>query len=434
MSTSYERVRENPSVFVEEILGVEHVFEYQQEFLDTDADRRVFRAGRQVGKSRVASWLALHHAMTHADSTVLITADALRQSSELFAQIKSEINQSDIPGDQWGIDRETQTIVEFDNGSRIICVPTGRDGSKIRGYTADFVIVDEAAFIEDNIFEDVLEPMLFVEDGTMVLCSTPFGKSGYFFEKSQKARFDEASRWHETHVSTYDNPRIDDDEIEDYKEGKSHMTVQQEVYGEFVEDADSFFPSELVKSCFEDDVKREGEKVYLGVDLARHGTDHTVLTLVDDQGNVFACERYEQINLTDSVERIKTLNSLYDFETILVDEMGLGGGPMEMLEGELGRKVEGIKLSLQKKQSVYQSAKAEMETGQVEFYHNEDLMEQLQSMGYSQTKNGNLSIHARDGGRDDFVDSLCLALWAADTTSSRGRGRGSRQAYDMGSF
>ena len=81
--TDYAELREKPSLFVENICGVEP-FDYQKDFIDADARHRVVSSGRQVGKSRMAAWLALHHAITHAHEQVLITAPSLRQSSLLF--------------------------------------------------------------------------------------------------------------------------------------------------------------------------------------------------------------------------------------------------------------------------------------------------------------------------------------------------------------
>lgn len=441
-----DRLRDEPSFFVKKFLEAEPT-DYQAEFMNHPSDRKVFRAGRQVGKSRVAAWMALHFALTKPNvefpgeqTTCLILASSLRQASELFNQVKNEINNSSIPGDAWGIDRETQTLIEFDNNSRIACIPTGRNGSKIRGFTADLIIVDEAAFIENMIFEEILEPMLWVNNGTLVLCSTPYGMDGYFYEKATKPEFPK-SRWYTKKVTSYDNPHIDDWEIDDYKEGKDYISVQQEVYGEFVPASNAFFPPPLVKACMpgdtgEDDdrVLRETEDVYLGCDLAAHGADDTVFVLCDGNGNVFKIENYQGVGLTESVERIKALDATYNFKKIVVDRGGLGEMPVETVKAAFGRRAEGVFLSLQKKQSIFQSGKADMESGIVRIIDDRDMRDQLKNMGYSKTKNGNLSIHAKGTGKDDYVDALMLALWAAEPGGRKRRRKGSREAFDMGSL
>ena len=431
--TDYEKLREQPSLFISEICGVEPFF-YQKEFMDTHHSRKAFVSGRQVGKSRTCAWIGLHRAVTHPNETVLITADAMRQSSELFATLRSEMAEAGITDSMWGVERDTQTVIEFDNGSRIVCLPTGRDGSKIRGYSADLVIVDEAAFMEDAIIEDVIEPMLFATNGDMVLASTPWGTSGYFYEKAT------SPNWHSTWdpesggISSDMNPLIDDEDLETYKEGKTTAQLKREVYGVFVDNAETFFPPELIKSCIDDDVKRGEGDVYLGADLAAGGADETVLTMADEHGNVFNIESYD-ISVMESADRIAALDKHYDFRTIVVDRTGIGEGPVEMLKERLGhRKVKDEYLSTQKKQSIYQTLKAEMESGRISFPRDEKLRTQLEDIKPNRTKNGNLSLHAQSG-HDDYPDSLALCVWGLPETAggaNRTGARGSTSAVSLG--
>lgn len=423
--TDYEYLRENPSAFVAEVIGVE-AFSYQAEFMDNPSDRKCFVSGRQVGKSRTCAWLALHRAVTHPNETVLITADALRQSSELFSQIRSEMSQAGFSDDQWGVDRDTQTIVEFDNDSRILCLPTGRNGNKIRGYTADYIIVDEAAFIEDKIFEDVLEPMTFVTDGTIVLASTPWGTSGYFYRKATHPD------WYSTYdpdsggISSTDNPEIDHTKIEEFKEGKTRTQIKQEVEGEFVEDGSSFFPTDLIRDQMVTSVERETDDVYLGADIAGTGQDETVFVLVDGSGNVFSIEPHPNVGVIEAAKRINALDAHYGFEHIVIDQNGLGEGTVETLKDRIDyNRVTGIKWSTPKKQSVYQTLKAEMEAGNVVFPHDEKLRTQMENLGFSKTRNGNLSIQPKGNGHDDHPDALALGVWALPDTAGSGR-RGAR--------
>jgi hypothetical protein len=429
----YQELRDKPSKFVRLFIDVDP-FIYQSEFMDNDSDRKVFVAGRQVGKSRVASWLALHHAVTHPDSLVLVTADALRQSSELFAQLQSEINNSGLSDDHWGIERMTQTEIEFEHGSRIKVVPTGRNGNKIRGFTADMIIVDEAAFVENEIFEEVIEPMTFVSDGTIVMTSTPYGASGYFYEKANEAKSDPESRWYRTHVESDDNPEIDEEDIEEFKQGKTRAQIQREVLGEFVPAGDQFFPNHLLRSTISDDTARgvvqyggpETEKrtdgnadVYLGVDLGAGGADDTVFTKVDEYGNVFDIT-INDMGVVEARKHIEQLDRYYGFEKINVDQTGIGEGPVGELRKNLGRKVEGVYLSTQKKQSVYQTLKAHMESGEVSIINHEDARLQLEKLGYKKTRSNNLSIHAKEGFHDDIPDSIALAVWALPNTAGSG--------------
>ena len=430
--SNLKTLRDRPSLFVDKLIGIEP-FDYQKDFMDNDSDRKVFVAGRQVGKSRTASWLALHYAVTHPGSLVLVTADAMRQSSELFNQLQSEISESGMSDDQWGIVRSTQTEIEFEHESRIKVVPTGRNGHKIRGFTADMVIVDEAAFVEDKIFEEVIEPMLWASDGTMVLSSTPFGASGYFYDKARRADLSD-SRWFKQHAEPTMNPKISEDEIESYKEGKTSKQIKQEVYGEFVPSGDQFFTDTLIRKVLNDDVEKgvyqyptehrdknkdSDPEIFAGVDLASEGADETIIAICDEYGNIFSIEQHN-ISLPESKQRVQTLDRHYNFNTITVDRTGLGEGPVADLRKAIGRKVEDVYLSTQKKQSVYQTFKSEMEAGNVTIVPKEGVRKQLANMGYKKTKTGNLSIHAKGDFHDDIPDAMALAVWGLPETAGTG--------------
>lgn len=425
-TTDYDQLREKPSSFCEAILGVEP-FSYQKRILDADTRHRCIVSGRQVGKSRLCAWLALHKALTEPYIKVLITAPSLRQSSLLFDTLQSEIDQSALSSDQWGIDRDTQTIIEFDNGSSIHCLPTGRDGNKIRGFTADMVIVDEAAFIDDQIFGDILQPMLFASGGSMILASTPMGKSGFLYEKFQAAKHKDG--WKRIQVSSYDNPIVDENDIDEYRQGKTEAQIEREVYGRFVADAGQFFPSDAISDCMtETDPSQESNHTYLGVDIAGTGDDRTVFYGIDEQGNVFLNDEiYGSMGVLEAADYIKTLDGIHNFDRIFVDRTAIGQGTIEALADDptIERKHEPIYFTIQRKQQIYQRLKAGLESGGLNLPNNKTLQDELESIAADETNAGNLRLYPRgENAKDDLVDALALACWGlpefGDQTYSRG--------------
>lgn len=427
--TDYETLRNKPSLFVEKIIGLDlEGFDYQQEFIDYDTRHRVIASGRQVGKSRMCAWLGLHQALCNPYTRVLITAPSMRQSSLLFSTLYNEIDQSGMSDKEWGIDRDTQTIIEFDNGSSIHCLPTGRNGNKIRGFTADMVIVDEAAFIEDSIFEDILEPMLYATQGRMVLASTPWGESGYFYRKFDLANSD--SKWGRTQVSSYANPLIEEEDLEDSKQGKTESQIDREIRGKFVEDSAQFFPQDGIDSCLKGgDPSEQDDYRSLGVDIAGTGTDRTVFYGVDGSGEVFLYDEvYDDMGVLAAAEHIKSLDERYDFNQIKVDRTAIGQGTIEALakDPELSRKHEPIYFTIQNKQEIYQRLKAAFEAGALHLPHDDTLLRELGSIGSNKTRAGNLQLFPRgsDSAKDDHVDALALAVWGLPEFGDGGQSSG----------
>lgn len=404
-------LRDKPSVFVETILGIDP-FDYQKEVLDAGQDRIAFVSGRQVGKSRTAAWMALHHALTNEDSTVLITAPTQRQSSELFNQVKKEMKDAEaVDADLWGTERETRTVIEFINGSRILCLPTGNNGDNIRGYTAGLVIVDEAAFIDDNVFYQVLLPMLAVTNGTLALLSTPYGAKGFLFD----AFHDELEEdYLKKQVPTYQNPLVDEDFIMNQQAQLSSMDFKQEILGKFVESADSFFHSEIIDRAIEDGGSPDStsDRSFLGVDLARHGEDESVYVSIDGNGNVFNIEADADSDLHEAIGHVKHLHEKFSYDRIYLDETALGGGVVDVLKADLrSYTVKGITFTNPKKSSLYNTLKTKLEAGEINLPDSSKLRKQMLDMEYEFTTGGKMKIGHPDGGHDDYCDALALAVW-----------------------
>lgn len=430
--TDYEKLREKPSLFVSHILGVE-CFDYQKELLDGASRHRVMASGRQVGKSRICAWLALHQAITEPYKKVLITAPSLRQSSLLFDTLYSEIEQSGMSDEEWGIDRDTQTIIEFDNGSSIHCLPTGRNGNKIRGFTADMVIVDEAAFINNQIFEEILEPMLFATQGRMVLASTPYGTSGFFYQKFDEAEYD--SEWERMQVASMANPLVDDEDIEKFKRGKTQVQIDREVHGKFRDAAGQFFDPDDIKACLANGPVERVDETHasLGVDIAGTGTDRSVFIGIDGSGNVFYHKSYDEMGILEAAGHIKKIDSTYDFNQIYVDRTAIGQGTVEKLanDPQIARKHEAIYFSVQKKQEIYQRLKAALEAQALTIPPDNDIRRELDAIQADELKSGNLSIDVNgdDVTRSDHADAMALAVWGLPEFGDVRTDSGASRAY-----
>lgn len=449
MSTGdLKKVLESPSFFVEECIGVEPL-PYQKSFLDAkgpgSSERRLFVAGRQVGKSRSASWFAIWYAVTHDNVNVLILAKAQRQSMELFNTLKKELRTSDAK-DEWGIPRETRTEIEFENGSRILCLPTGNTGSNIRGYSADLLMVDEAAFVPDEIFQEVLSPMLAVGDNTFVMTSTPLGRKGYFYERYRDYREaveqDEEPLYNVTHAKTEDNPYVGEGFIEEQRETLTPIQFKQEILGKFVEAADAYFTTEEVLNdnvAVSDPVTQEADKCYLGADVAHTGDDASVYISMDANGNVFHIDATHGKKLTDAMGRITTLDNRHNYDKILIDQTGLGQGVVDQLEETIGRKVEGFTFTNTKKADLYSTLKDAFQNEEITFRFERNagndtnkMVQQLTALEYSYTSTGRMRIEHPSGGHDDFCDALALANWARNNRAFTPSDRESMKPFNLG--
>ena len=150
---------------------------WQEKFLRSHAPRICLNCSRQSGKSTSVAVLALWEAIHRPKSTIVLDSPSLRQSQELmmkFSEFLSLVDQS------VKLDSDTKLSVRFANGSRVIALPGSE--KTIRGISAvTLLVLDEAARIPDELYKSV-RPMLAVSGGRLVLLSTPFGPTGFFYE------------------------------------------------------------------------------------------------------------------------------------------------------------------------------------------------------------------------------------------------------------
>ncbi len=70
---------------------------WQEDVLRASSGRVLLCCARQAGKSTVAALLALHTALYHPGSLILLLSPSLRQSSELFRRVAALYQQVESP-------------------------------------------------------------------------------------------------------------------------------------------------------------------------------------------------------------------------------------------------------------------------------------------------------------------------------------------------
>lgn len=118
--------------------------------------------------SWTVSLFALIWAMLNPGNRIVIVSFAFRASRRILEQCEKFINEKDaallraaFPDEKpYGLHRKTdEWLLKVPNGATIQCLPLG-DGTKIRGTRADTLIVDEFAYLPEDIIGEVLRPFL----------------------------------------------------------------------------------------------------------------------------------------------------------------------------------------------------------------------------------------------------------------------------------
>ncbi len=153
-------------------------FQWQSAILKSTNKRIVINGARQSGKSTLVSGLPCWVAKYQARSLSIIVAATEKQAVEDMEKIKDFIaRDTRYPR----IIRDSDSLLEFDSGSRILVVPATEKAA--RGYSnPDIIMLDEASRIEDPVYRSGIRPMLTDNPKCVLLAiSTPAGRGGFFF-------------------------------------------------------------------------------------------------------------------------------------------------------------------------------------------------------------------------------------------------------------
>ena len=404
---------------------------WQKEVLSTKGNL-VLCSGRQVGKSTIIAMKAGEYAVNNPNKMVLVIASVERQAFLLFEKVLSYIHDNYKNMIKKGKDRPTKATLRLKNGSQIRCVPTGLSGYGIRGFTIDQLYADEAAFIPEDVWSAVT-PMLATTGGDIILLSTPHGREGYFYRCFSDDSFTKL------HISSEECDRIPKDFLEKEKERMSKLQYAQEYLGQFLDELRQFFPDDVIKKSMLLSRSQvlppvpHSKEFFLGVDVARMGSDETTYEIVQKMENNDLYHRENIVKtkeLTTMTSRfIIHLDSKYNFKRIFIDDGGLGAGVFDQCleDPQTRRKVVAIN-NLRKsiehkpfgtprkrkmmKEELYDNLLRLMEQGKIKLLDDPEIYQSFKSVQYEYGRDergeGKIRIY---GNYTHIVEGLIRAAW-----------------------
>lgn len=167
--------------------------DYQKEMVDTVFNNRFTLIGtaRQAGKSTTVAGIILHFLLFNEHKSAAILANKEATAIEILGKVKLAyqslpkwIQHGIVPGG-WN-----EKSIKVENGSRVFAAATSSDS--IRGYSIDFLFIDEVAHIEgwDKFFTSTFPVISARKKSKVVLVSTPNGMNHFhkFWVESEQGK------------------------------------------------------------------------------------------------------------------------------------------------------------------------------------------------------------------------------------------------------
>lgn len=357
----------------------------QQKILDSSSRFRVIMCGRRFGKSELSQIEIISEALKGNQVAYITPTYKLAKTffEKLIKVVQFEHNKSDL-------------IIYFPNGGSVEFF-TGERLDNLRGRKFHFVVVDEASFIpnlEDGWLNSI-RPTLTDYKGKALFLSTPRGKN-YFYQLYCKQDQD----WESYKFTTYDNPYIDVDEINDARRQLPEAVFEQEYMANPMENAANPFGNNFINQCTKPISSLE--PMYYGIDLAK-SVDWTVIIGLDINGNVAYYNRFQK----DWASTKETILTLDRSKPIIIDSTGVGDAITEDLQRYFQR-MHGFKYTAQSKQQLMELLAQSIHQLQVGFPEG-PIKSELEVFEYVYTATG-VRYNAPSGFHDDCVNALGLAV------------------------
>jgi len=158
-------------------------YDYQQNFIQAIHENRfvISKFPRQSGKSSCVIGYIAHYITFQPDVKVGILANKQKTATELFNRL--QVAYENLPHYlQQGVMEWNKTSLKLENGSSVMCAATS--SSAIRGGSFNFLLLDEFAFLPQNIAEEFYASTYpTISSGTsskIIIVSTPHGLNHYY--------------------------------------------------------------------------------------------------------------------------------------------------------------------------------------------------------------------------------------------------------------
>lgn len=224
------------------------MYPFQEDMANTISDNRftVIKTCRQAGKTTTAAAVILWHVLFNESYTIAILANKLNTAREILSRVQRAYE--NLP--KWlqqGVIVWNKTNIELENGSQIIASSTA--SSAIRGYSINFLYLDEFAFvprtIQDDFFTSVYPTIISGSNTKVVITSTPNGFD--LFYKIWINSVEGRNEYQNFMVNWWDVPGRDEEWRQKTIANTSEDQFRQEFDAEFLGSANTLISPNILK-------------------------------------------------------------------------------------------------------------------------------------------------------------------------------------------
>jgi len=386
----------------------------QRAIVDRAAKRVVICSGRRSGKTTLAAVVACRK--LREGRRVLLASTTQEQADAFWDKCKAWLHELTARGIVQK--NESRRILTMPSSGGRIKVKTAWDADSLRGDYADFLVLDECAYLAADAWEKVGAPMLLDNDGDAWFISTP-NRRNWFHTLYSKAQAD-GERWKAFHFTSYDNPHLSRAALAELTSDMTAEDIQQEIMAQFIEGAGTVFRN--IAACLHAPLHttpadHPGHEFVMGVDWAQK-RDYTCLSVACVTCRMeVALDRFNQVSWDLQRGRLRALYELWRPYTILAESNSIGGPNIEALVAE-DLPVNGFETTGVSKAPLIKSLVLAFERAEFQWLDNPVATAELEAYEQKASPSGRSQYSAPEGMHDDSIISRALAFKAANSWGS----------------
>lgn len=382
--------------------------------LDKNNKYIVLNGSRQVGKTWLLCTISVYWALLKSKQTLLIISPTDDQVAEIQNRIIQMLGKSLLQLIKKNTKQSGKAEMIFLNDSRILFRSAGSENS-LRGKTVNKLLIDEAAFIKQDVWDTILSPMLSsVKDPQVYFSSTPKGKN--FFAKLYSDGLGQSDEIKSFKITFHDNPYANLDYIMFKQMELPSELFAQEYLGEFV-DSFSVFKNvdELAKLQKRRPSQSTNFNCTIGIDIAFQ-TDFTVAVCIDSEGNMVDYIRFNQIEAPGAVKKLSEFINLWQPKKTIIELNNQGLPIYQLLRASGVYNLEGFNTTPESKKELINDLIASFQKKEIGLLNEQVVKEEFKAFTYSLSKTGKVQFAAAYG-HDDIVMATAFA-WLGKQKSS----------------
>jgi len=278
---------------------------------------RVINAGRRFGKSVLARSIVLDWATKNA-GLYWIVSPTYQMAKDIHWKQGYNL---EIPQAWTAKKNEVDLEITLKNGSRI-ALKSAENPDRLRGTGLRGLVVDEVAFLKDwsRLWDEALRPALTDFKAPALFVSTPKGYNAFYelWMQGQKT----SNEWKSWKFTTYDNPFIPTEEIEQAKKELDEDTFAQEYLAEFKKFTGLVYKDfSREKHIIEPMELQPNWTYYRGIDFGFANPTAVIFAAITDKGELIIWDEIYQAGLQtpDLAQLIKQKSEGKTFVNTIAD-------------------------------------------------------------------------------------------------------------------